>query len=84
MGDVQLRPIRPDDAESCARIIYEAFCGIAHKHNFPVRKMALMSVGIPEARLPNLAKIAGTINSVGLLTIARSAHLDAQEDPCGK
>ena len=35
MQDVHLRPIRPDDAEACARIIYEAFSGIAHKHNFP-------------------------------------------------
>jgi GNAT superfamily N-acetyltransferase len=31
---VQLKPVAPDDAEACGRIIYEAFKGIAERHNF--------------------------------------------------
>lgn len=31
---VQLRPAAPEDAEECGRIIYEAFGGIAERHNF--------------------------------------------------
>ncbi len=33
--DVKLRPGRPEDAEVCGRIIYEAFGAIADQHNFP-------------------------------------------------
>ena len=33
--DVQLRDGRPDDAEACGRICYEAFKHIADEHNFP-------------------------------------------------
>jgi predicted N-acetyltransferase YhbS len=33
--DVQLRDGRPDDAETCGRICYEAFKHIADEHNFP-------------------------------------------------
>jgi predicted N-acetyltransferase YhbS len=33
--DVKLRPGRPDDAEVCGRICYEAFGAIAGQHNFP-------------------------------------------------
>lgn len=32
--NVQLRPVTPADAETCGRIIYEAFRGIAEQHNF--------------------------------------------------
>ena len=32
--NVQLRPATPADAEECGRIIYEAFSGIADRHNF--------------------------------------------------
>jgi predicted N-acetyltransferase YhbS len=33
--DLTLRPGRPEDAEVCARICYEALAGIAEKHGFP-------------------------------------------------
>jgi GNAT superfamily N-acetyltransferase len=33
--DVKLRPPTADDAETCGRIIYEAFRTIATRHNFP-------------------------------------------------
>lgn len=33
--DLTLRPGKPDDAETCARICYEAFAAIARNHNFP-------------------------------------------------
>jgi predicted N-acetyltransferase YhbS len=32
--DIRIRPATPDDAEACGRIIYEAFKGIAERHNF--------------------------------------------------
>jgi predicted N-acetyltransferase YhbS len=32
--DVRIRPAGPEDAEACGRIIYEAFKGIAGRHNF--------------------------------------------------
>jgi predicted N-acetyltransferase YhbS len=32
--NVIIRPARPEDAEACGRIIYEAFKGIAERHNF--------------------------------------------------
>ena len=31
---MNIRPARPEDAEACGRIIYEAFRGIAERHNF--------------------------------------------------
>jgi predicted N-acetyltransferase YhbS len=33
--DVKLRPGRPEDAEACGRICFEAFGTIADEHNFP-------------------------------------------------
>ena len=33
--DFKLRSGKPEDAEACARICYEAFASIARKHNFP-------------------------------------------------
>ncbi|HYC55314.1 MAG TPA: GNAT family N-acetyltransferase [Candidatus Binatia bacterium] len=33
--DIKLRPARPEDAEACGRICYEAFKTIAERHNFP-------------------------------------------------
>jgi predicted N-acetyltransferase YhbS len=33
--NITLRPGRPDDAENCGRICYEAFTKIADQHNFP-------------------------------------------------
>jgi hypothetical protein len=32
---VQLRPLLPTDAEPCSRILFDAFQGIAARHNFP-------------------------------------------------
>src|SRR5687768_2710823 len=31
---IQLRPMQPEDVETCGRICYEAFKGIAERHNF--------------------------------------------------
>ena len=33
---VSVRPATPEDAESCARIFYDAFEAIAMRHNLPV------------------------------------------------
>ncbi|MGZ6186889.1 MAG: hypothetical protein ACXWNN_13485, partial [Candidatus Binataceae bacterium] len=33
--DVKLREGRPDDAQVCGRIAYDAFKAIAEEHNFP-------------------------------------------------
>ncbi len=33
--DLTLRPGRPEDAETCGGICYEAFAAIARRHNFP-------------------------------------------------
>ncbi|MDQ3802439.1 MAG: GNAT family N-acetyltransferase [Acidobacteriota bacterium] len=32
--EIRIRPATPDDAEACGRIIYEAFKGVAERHNF--------------------------------------------------
>lgn len=32
--NVTIRPARPEDVEACGRIIYEAFKGVAERHNF--------------------------------------------------
>ena len=46
---IQLRSMRPDDVEPCGRICYEAFKGIAEKHNFrldfPTVEMATGLIG---------------------------------------
>lgn len=34
-SDITIRPVNPADADTCARIMYEAFTGIAGRHNFP-------------------------------------------------
>jgi GNAT superfamily N-acetyltransferase len=34
-GAVELRPIEPDDRDATARIVYDAFAGIADHHRFP-------------------------------------------------
>ncbi|MFD2091427.1 GNAT family N-acetyltransferase [Blastococcus deserti] len=34
-GEVHLRPMRPDDTAEAARIMFEAFAGIADRHGFP-------------------------------------------------
>lgn len=31
---IQIRPMRPEDVETCGRICYEAFKGISERHNF--------------------------------------------------
>jgi GNAT superfamily N-acetyltransferase len=35
VSSVHIRRGRPDDVETCSRICYEAFCGIANDHRFP-------------------------------------------------
>ena len=32
---MNIRPVTPDDTEACGRVLYQAFCGIADRHNFP-------------------------------------------------
>ena len=32
---INIRPVTSADVESCGQIIYQAFCGIADRHNFP-------------------------------------------------
>jgi predicted N-acetyltransferase YhbS len=32
---IKIRPTTPADAEICGQILYQAFCGIADRHNFP-------------------------------------------------
>lgn len=55
-AEVKIRPITGDDTENAARVIYEAFRGIAGKHNFPddfpsveaATGMARMAIGSPD------------------------------------
>jgi GNAT superfamily N-acetyltransferase len=46
---IQLRPMRAEDVETCGRICYEAFTGIAERHNFrkdfPSLEMAIWLMG---------------------------------------
>ncbi len=52
---MNIRPVTTADAENCGRIIYQAFAGIADRHNFPrdfsspeaAMQMAQISVGDP-------------------------------------
>lgn len=44
--DLKLRPGRPEDAEACGRICYEAFTAIARKHNFPPDVTAETGTGL--------------------------------------
>jgi GNAT superfamily N-acetyltransferase len=47
--NIQLRSMRPEDVEICGRICYEAFKGIAERHNFrkdfPTLEMAIWLMG---------------------------------------
>jgi ribosomal protein S18 acetylase RimI-like enzyme len=53
---MNIRPITPADSEACGRIIYEAFCGVADRHNFPhdfpsaeaAAQMAQMAINSPD------------------------------------
>jgi GNAT superfamily N-acetyltransferase len=53
---MNIRPVTPTDAEDCGRVIYEAFRGIADKHNFPhdfpsveaAMQMAQMCINNPD------------------------------------
>jgi GNAT superfamily N-acetyltransferase len=46
---IQIRPMRPEDVETCGRICYEAFQGIAKQHDFrkdfPTAEMAIWLMG---------------------------------------
>ncbi|HZA16212.1 MAG TPA: GNAT family N-acetyltransferase [Pseudonocardiaceae bacterium] len=44
--DFKLRLGKPEDAETCARICYEAFASIARKHNFPPDILVEAAVGL--------------------------------------
>lgn len=52
---MNIRPVTTADAENCGRVLYEAFCGIADRHNFPhdfpnpeaARQMADMCIADP-------------------------------------
>src|SRR5215207_9384827 len=58
---IQLRPMQPDDVETCGRICYEAFTGIAARHNF--RKdfpSAEMAIGL----MQHLLETTGVFNVV--------------------
>ena len=51
---LKLRPGRPDDAEPCGRICYEAFAAIARAHNFPPDFPAPeFAVGVVASQLGN-------------------------------
>lgn len=53
---MKIRPITPDDAENCGRVIFEAFRGIDERHNFAydfpspeaARQMAAMCIESPD------------------------------------
>jgi GNAT superfamily N-acetyltransferase len=49
-GAIELRPIEPEDAEQCARIVYEAFAGIHDHHkfarDFPTPDAAMQLIGM--------------------------------------
>ncbi len=52
--ELKLRPGKPEDAETCARICYEAFGAIARAHNFPPDIPAPeMAVGLLSMLLSN-------------------------------
>ena len=51
---IQLRSMRPDDVETCGRICYEAFSGIAERHNFRKDFPSLeMAIGLMQHLLEN-------------------------------
>ena len=52
--DVMLRPGRPEDANACGMIVYEAFKSIASRHNFPLDiPSAEIGTGIVKRMLPH-------------------------------
>ena len=48
--EFELRPGRPEDAETCGQIFYEAFAAIAQRHNFP------LDIPVPEAAVGLLSR----------------------------
>src|SRR5919106_5644558 len=73
--DVKLRPGRPDDAEVCGRICYEAFGAIAGQHNFPTDFPAPeMSAGVASMLLghPGFYSVVAEVNG----TVVGSNFLD--------
>ncbi len=50
--EMTIRPIRPEDAEACGRVAYEAHKGVAAAHNFPPEYPSIeFSVGLIQAKL---------------------------------
>jgi predicted N-acetyltransferase YhbS len=64
MGDVTLRPGRPEDAEACGRICYEAFATLAAAHGFPC--------DFPSAAVAG-ALIAALIDHPGIFAVVAEA-----------
>ena len=65
---IVIRPIRPDDAERCGRIAFEAHRDVAARHNFPSEQHSVeFSIGLIKAKLADsnargvLAECAGDI-----------------------
>ena len=49
--ELELRPGRPEDAETCGQIFYAAFTAIAQRHNFP------LDIPVPEAGVGLLSRL---------------------------
>lgn len=63
--DVRLREGRPEDAQACGRIVYEAFKSIADQHNFPPDfpdvENAVAVISFPLAN-PGFHKVVGELD----------------------
>ena len=60
---VELRPGRPDDAEVCGRICYEAFGAIADTHGFP-SDFASLQVGLDVLPGVDVARCRAAVEDV--------------------
>lgn len=82
MSEIQLRRATPADADACGRIIYEAFGGIAQKHNFPPDFPTLeAAVGMARAVTNNPAAFGVVAESGG--KIIGSNFLDQRDAVAG-
>ena len=75
---VVIRPARDGDARVCGRICYEAFCGVARKHGFPLDwRTEDMAVQVIEARLAHrftygvVAEVDGRVAGSAFLKVYR-------------
>ena len=82
MSEIHLRRATPADADACGRIIYEAFGGIAKKHNFPPDFPTLeAAVGMARAVTNNPAAFGVVAESGG--RIVGSNFLDQRDAIAG-